>query len=77
MTEKWVDAVWEESLICNIVATDTKFEKFKCPPFYKLEITTSGLEGKDREIIISLIDKNGKKTIFLNNKYTRKFFEFS
>jgi len=61
MTEKWVDAVWEESLICNIVATDTKFDKFKCPPFYNLEITTSGLEGKDREIIISLVNGNGKK----------------
>ncbi|KAL4096856.1 hypothetical protein QTP88_021734 [Uroleucon formosanum] len=61
MTEKWVDAVWEESLTCNVVATETKFDKFKCPPFYKLEITTSGLEGKDRENIISLIDENGGK----------------
>ncbi|XP_027851620.2 DNA topoisomerase 2-binding protein 1-B isoform X1 [Aphis gossypii] len=61
MTEEWVDAVWEESLICNIVATETKFDKYKCPPFYKLEITTSGLEGKDREKLITLIDANGGK----------------
>jgi len=61
MTEEWVDAVWKESLLCNIVATDSMFDKYKCPPFYKLEITTSGLEGKDREKIISLIDANGKK----------------
>lgn len=72
MTEKWVDAVWEESLTCNVVATETKFDKFKCPPFYKLEITTSGLEGKDRENIISLIDENGKKYFV---KYTLKSFE--
>jgi len=70
MTEEWVDAVWEESLICNVVATETKFDKYKCPPFYKLEITTSGLEGKDREKIITLIDANGNinlKLLNLNN----------
>lgn len=70
MTEEWVDAVWEESLICNIVATETKFDKYKCPPFYKLEITTSGLEGKDREKLITLIDANGNinyKLLNLNN----------
>jgi len=61
MTEEWVDAVWKESLTCNILATDSMFDKYKCPPFYKLEITPSGLEGKDREKIISLIDANGKK----------------
>lgn len=65
MTDEWVDAVWEESLICNIVATDIKFDKYKCPPFYKLEVTTSGLEGSDREKVAKLIDTNGKiKNIF-------------
>lgn len=65
MTDEWVDAVWEESLIGNVIATENKFDKYKCTPFYKLEITTSGLEGKDREKIITLIDENGKKKITL------------
>lgn len=60
MTEEWIDAVWEESLEHNIVATEKKFDKYKCPPFYKLEITTSGLETADREKIASLVDANGK-----------------
>lgn len=60
MTEKWVDAVWEESINQNIVSTEQQFDKYKCPPFYKLNITTSGLEGINREKIITLISENGK-----------------
>lgn len=60
MTEEWVDAVWEESIIHNIVSTENKFDRYKCPPFYKLHITTSGLETKDREQVMMLIDQNGK-----------------
>lgn len=60
MTEEWVDAVWEESLECNVVATEKKFDKFKCPVFYKLNITTSGLEGIDREKVAKLVVENGK-----------------
>jgi len=65
MTEEWVDAVWEESIVRNIVSTDKKFDKYRCPPFYKLEITTSGLEGIDREKISTLIDENGKVYYFI------------
>lgn len=61
MTDEWVDAVWEESIVRNTISTEIKFDKYKCPPFYKLVITTSGLEGIDREKIATIIDKNGKK----------------
>lgn len=60
MTEEWIDAVWEESIVHNIVSTDHQFDKYKCPPFYKLNITTSGLEGINREKVVSLIELNGK-----------------
>lgn len=66
MTEDWVDAVWEESIVRNINSTEKIFDKYKCPPFYKLNITTSGLEGIDREKVTTLIDANGKKTTLLN-----------
>jgi len=66
MTDEWVDAVWEESIVRNIVSTDDKFNKYKCPPFYKLEITTSGLEGVEREKIASLIDENGKNMYIID-----------
>lgn len=65
MTEEWVDAVWEESIIHNIVSTDKMFDKYKCPPFYKLHITTSGLETKDREQVIMLINGNGIDNIYI------------
>lgn len=60
MTEEWVDAVWEESLVHNIISTEKQFDEYKCPPFYKLNITTSGLEGINREKIVTLISENGK-----------------
>jgi len=60
MMDEWVDAVWEESIVRNVVSSDKNFDKFKCPIFYKLEITTSGLEGMDREKIATLVDSNGK-----------------
>lgn len=60
MTDEWIDAVWEESIVRNVVSSDKIFDKFKCPIFYKLEITTSGLEGIDREKIATLVDSNGK-----------------
>lgn len=60
MTNKWVDAVWEKSIVCNITSSDNMFDEYKCPIFYKLEITTSGLEGTDREKIATLVNTNGK-----------------
>lgn len=60
MTDEWVDAVWEESLVRNTISTESKFDKYKCPVFYKLEITTSGLEGVLREEIATIINANGK-----------------
>ncbi|XP_025419492.1 DNA topoisomerase 2-binding protein 1 isoform X2 [Sipha flava] len=61
MTEEWVDAVWEESIVRNTICTENKFDKYKCPIFYKLEITTSGLDGIVRENIATLVDTNGGK----------------
>lgn len=60
MTDEWVDAVWEESIVRNTISSENMFDKYKCPAFYKLEITTSGLEGIARENIATLIDANGK-----------------
>lgn len=61
MTDMWVDAVWEESLSHNINIVNEKFDKYKCPPFYKLKITTSGLDGIDRDKVMTLVDSNGNK----------------
>ncbi|VVC42889.1 Hypothetical protein CINCED_3A021690 [Cinara cedri] len=54
MIDSWVDAVWEESL-SHINIVKEKFDKFKCPPFYKLIMTTSGLDVFDQEEVITLI----------------------
>lgn len=60
MTNKWVDAVWDKSIVCNITSSDDMFDEYKCPIFYELEITTSGLEETDREKIVTLVITNGE-----------------
>ncbi|XP_050425063.1 DNA topoisomerase 2-binding protein 1 isoform X2 [Adelges cooleyi] len=61
MTENWVEAVWEESLERNIVGTESMFDKYKCPLFYNLQVTTSGLDANDRDKISALVNKYGGK----------------
>ncbi|XP_050524505.1 DNA topoisomerase 2-binding protein 1-B [Daktulosphaira vitifoliae] len=61
MIENWVDAVWEESLERNVVGTESLFDKYKCPTFYNLQVTTSGLDFNDREKISMLVGKYGGK----------------
>lgn len=55
----WVDAVWEENLSNTICADDPVFDKHKCPPFYKLNVTSTGLSKKERDSITTLINNNG------------------
>ncbi|XP_044736060.1 DNA topoisomerase 2-binding protein 1 isoform X2 [Chrysoperla carnea] len=55
----WVDAVWEENLSNTMFADDPIFDKHKCPPFYKLNVTSTGLSKKERDSITTLINNNG------------------
>lgn len=66
MTVEWVDAVWNEGLKRNIHATDTVFEKFKCPIFHQLEITTTNLSVQEKNRLKELINSNGKFCIFFS-----------
>ncbi|KAK9879087.1 hypothetical protein WA026_003900 [Henosepilachna vigintioctopunctata] len=60
MTPAWIDAVWNASQQSNVHCNDDQFKKFKCLPFHKLVISSTGLTNSNvREEIKRLITING------------------
>ncbi|KAJ3642726.1 hypothetical protein Zmor_025484 [Zophobas morio] len=57
---KWVDAVWEASQTSNIHCDDEQFNKYKCPPFHSLTISSTGFSNVEmRAEIAQTIAKYG------------------
>ncbi|XP_075216325.1 mutagen-sensitive 101 isoform X2 [Lycorma delicatula] len=59
MTVDWPNAVWDEGLKQNIHATDPQFNKYRCPVFYNLEITTTNLSNSEKLKLKQLVNSNG------------------
>ncbi|RZF42232.1 hypothetical protein LSTR_LSTR004381 [Laodelphax striatellus] len=59
MTVEWVDAVWNEGIRRNVHATNSQFNKYKCPVFLDLYVTVSNMPQSDKEKIKRLINSNG------------------
>lgn len=59
MSQTWVEAVWEASLRINISGSSPEFGPHKLPPFANLQVTTSGLSKKDKQMIIKLVNEHG------------------
>ncbi|XP_012256497.2 DNA topoisomerase 2-binding protein 1-A isoform X1 [Athalia rosae] len=59
MTEEWVTAVWEASLVENVRATSSRFDKYKCPVFMNLVVTSTNLSKRRKEQIEQLIHAHG------------------
>ncbi|XP_039285519.1 DNA topoisomerase 2-binding protein 1-B [Nilaparvata lugens] len=59
MTVEWVDAVWNEGIRRNVHATNSQFNKYKCPVFLDLFVTVSNMPQSDKEKIKRLINSNG------------------
>ncbi|KAL4707160.1 hypothetical protein ACJJTC_018895, partial [Scirpophaga incertulas] len=59
MSERWVDAVWEASLHLNVNAASSEFNCHKLPTFANLQVTTSGISKRDKQIIMKLVNENG------------------
>ncbi|XP_064076968.1 DNA topoisomerase 2-binding protein 1 isoform X2 [Vanessa tameamea] len=59
MCEKWVDAVWEASLRLNVNGNSSEFHQYKLPAFANLQITTSGIAKKEKQLIMKLVNENG------------------
>ncbi|KFM76256.1 DNA topoisomerase 2-binding protein 1, partial [Stegodyphus mimosarum] len=59
MVPDWVNAVWENGQHALLHATDSSFDKYKCPVFKGLIITVSQLSAEERAAIKSLVERNG------------------
>ncbi|KAI4486795.1 hypothetical protein M0804_006165 [Polistes exclamans] len=59
VTKDWVIAIWEENLNNFIEAKDPIFDKYKCPVFMNLVVTSTNLSKRQKEEIKNLINSNG------------------
>lgn len=60
MIESWIEEVWKESLTKNVKATAPEImEAHKCPPFYKLCVSSTGFDDVERNELKSLFEKYG------------------
>lgn len=61
MKTSWVHDVWRHSCEDNISALSEQFDCHKLPAFFNLNVTTSGLNRKDKGRIEELVNQNGGK----------------
>lgn len=60
MTFDWIQSVWRDSCAdITVRAVDHKYDYYKCPLFYKMNITISSLDEDERKNIVNIINKNG------------------
>lgn len=60
MQSSWVDAVWEESQKKKTHADSEQFKKFRCLPFHKLNICSTGNPSiEDRTELAKKVEDNG------------------
>ncbi|XP_043677454.1 DNA topoisomerase 2-binding protein 1 isoform X1 [Vespula pensylvanica] len=59
VTKDWIAAIWEENLNNFIKANDPIFDKYKCPVFMNLIVTSTNLSKRQKEEIKNLINNNG------------------
>ncbi|CAH2069106.1 unnamed protein product, partial [Iphiclides podalirius] len=59
MQESWVEAVWVASLQMNVNGSSADFDGHRLPPFANLQVTTSGISKKDKQMIMKLVNEYG------------------
>ncbi|CAK1600310.1 unnamed protein product [Parnassius mnemosyne] len=59
MHENWIEAVWEASLKLNISGSSSDFDCHHLPAFANLQVTTSGISKKEKQMIMKLVNENG------------------
>lgn len=59
MTREWIEAVWEANLKEVIKADDETFNKYKCPVFMNLVVTSTNLQKRQKDEIKCLIHNHG------------------
>lgn len=61
MKTTWIHDVWKQSCEDNILATSDKFDCHILPAFYNLNVTTTGLNKRDKARIQALVTEHGGK----------------
>ncbi|XP_051154922.1 DNA topoisomerase 2-binding protein 1 isoform X2 [Leptopilina boulardi] len=59
MTIDWISAIWKENMTKFIKATDSKFDRYKCPVFLNTFITSTDLQKHQKKEIMTLVNANG------------------
>lgn len=59
VTYEWVNSVWETNLENYVPATEKVYDKYKCPIFLNLIVTTTSLPKTNKELVKQLINNNG------------------
>ena len=59
MTKEWIEAVWKENLKEVIKADDKIFDRYKCPVFMNLIVTSTNIQRRQKEEIKCLIQQHG------------------
>jgi len=59
MKKEWINAVWKANLKEVIKADDNIFDKYKCPVFMNLTVTSTNLSKRQKEEIKRLIHDHG------------------
>lgn len=72
MKPLWVETVWNRSRKANIHANDDEFKSFRCPPFYNLNICSTGIRSatERKELQKLIVENGGTSTGALNLKTT-------
>lgn len=59
MTSKWIHEVWSKSCNENVLATNSQFDIYIAPPFYNLNLTSTGLSEKKKEWVKKAVENRG------------------
>ncbi|KAG5323618.1 TOPB1 protein, partial [Pseudoatta argentina] len=59
MTKEWIEAVWKANLKEVIKADDKIFDRYKCPVFMNLIVTSTNIQRRQKEEIKRLIQQHG------------------
>lgn len=65
MTYDWVKSVWVTNQNDSVSAKDSIFDKYVCPTFLNLVVTSTNLPKRQKEEVKKLINENGGVSIFL------------
>ncbi|CAD0195187.1 unnamed protein product [Chrysodeixis includens] len=55
----WLQAVWDASLSANVNGSSADFLVHRLPPFTNLQVTTSGITKKEKQMVMKLVNENG------------------